>query len=290
MNRILKSGIQIFSLMGILFFSVETGIAVRAFAEGTPESVSKGHTIFSNSCEVCHTIGNGDAVGPDLKGVTSRREEQWLKNNIQHPDQMIANKDPIAIQLLEKYKSPMDNVGLKDEEVDEVIAYLKSTSTVVGTVETAAPLEKEKVIKKEATKEDISKGKALFQGEQRFFNKGPSCISCHDVRNSSVFAGGSLAKELTTAYSRLGDISTRAILKKPAFAVMRQAYKDRDLTDAEIDALTAFLENVDKEQGNQEPTDYRFKMLRGALIGLGVLFIFYFVFWFVGKRKSGGVS
>ena len=179
---------------------------------------------------------------------------------------------------------------LLDEEVDEVIAYLKSTSTVVGTVETAAPLEKEKVIKKEATKEDISKGKALFQGEQRFFNKGPSCISCHDVRNSSVFAGGSLAKELTTAYSRLGDISTRAILKKPAFAVMRQAYKDRDLTDAEIDALAAFLENVDKEQGNQEPTDYRFKMLRGALIGLGVLFIFYFAFWFVGKRKSGGVS
>lgn len=291
MNKILKVSILILSLVGVLFMVGQTPIAFAA-SDSTQASVAsnKGHAIFSNNCEACHTIGNGDAVGPDLKGVTSRRDEAWLRGNIQHPSQMIAKKDPIAMQLLAKYGSPMDDLGLSDEDVDEVIKYLKSVSTVSGIVEAGVPVAKEKVIKKEATKQEISQGRALFQGNQRFLREGPSCISCHDVRSSSVFAGGALAKDLTKVYSKLSDTGLSAILKKPSFPVMRAAYKDKDLTSEEINDLVAFLENVDKEQGNQNSTDYRQKMLLLGLEGAVILFVLYFVYWSNGKRKSGGAS
>ena len=34
-------------------------------------------------CNACHSIGEGKKIGPDLKGVTERREEAWLIKFIQ---------------------------------------------------------------------------------------------------------------------------------------------------------------------------------------------------------------
>ncbi len=79
-------------------------------------------------CTACHTIGKGKLVGPDLAGVTLRREEGWLKRQIKEPDRLIAEKDPIAMQLLQDANyMTMVPLGLSDAEVVAVIAYLKST-------------------------------------------------------------------------------------------------------------------------------------------------------------------
>lgn len=90
--------------------------------------MAEGEAIFSQTCTACHTIGKGQLVGPDLAGVTTRREESWLKRQIQEPDQLIAEKDPIAMELLKASNNvPMVPLGLKDAQVQSVIAYLKST-------------------------------------------------------------------------------------------------------------------------------------------------------------------
>jgi protein SCO1/2 len=34
--------------------------------------------IFNQRCTACHTFGKGVKVGPDLKGVTARRQRPWL--------------------------------------------------------------------------------------------------------------------------------------------------------------------------------------------------------------------
>ena len=87
-----------------------------------------GQQIFQSKCAACHTIGEGKLVGPDLAGVVSRREESWLIRQIKEPDRLIAENDPIAMQLLlEANNVPMVPLGLSDAEVTAVIAYLKST-------------------------------------------------------------------------------------------------------------------------------------------------------------------
>ncbi len=92
------------------------------------EAADTGQQIFQSLCTACHTIGKGKLVGPDLAGVTLRREEGWLKRQIKEPDRLLAENDPIAMQLLQEANNiPMVPLGLSDADVVAVIAYMKST-------------------------------------------------------------------------------------------------------------------------------------------------------------------
>ena len=57
-------------------------------------SAEKGEEIFQGNCAGCHTIGKGTLVGPDLSGVTLRREENWLIRQIK--DKIINLKKKIG--------------------------------------------------------------------------------------------------------------------------------------------------------------------------------------------------
>lgn len=91
---------------------------------------SPGQYLFSSRCTVCHTIGAGDSMGPDLQGVTKRRDRQWLSSFIAAPDQMMAKGDPIATSLKAAYRDvQMPNLRLTEEDVNALIDYLESRST-----------------------------------------------------------------------------------------------------------------------------------------------------------------
>ncbi|NMG43877.1 c-type cytochrome [Aromatoleum toluvorans] len=91
-----------------------------------------GGYLFRTRCAACHTIGRGDAVGPDLQGVTERRERAWLHRFIKTPDAVLADKDPVALELFRKYKEVrMPNLRLGDGDVDALIRYIEA-QTVPG--------------------------------------------------------------------------------------------------------------------------------------------------------------
>ncbi len=98
----------------------------RSYAElAQPPNVDAGAYLFQSRCAACHTIGKGDAVGPDLAGVTTRRARDWLVRYLRAPDQLLAEQDPIAVALLAQYKDvPMPNLRLSDGEIATVLAYL----------------------------------------------------------------------------------------------------------------------------------------------------------------------
>lgn len=89
-------------------------------------NIDKGQYLFSTRCAACHTIGNGDKVGPDLLGVTSVRDRAWIARIIAEPDKMIAEKDPLTMSLFKKYKEiPMPRLGLPEADVNTLIEFLK---------------------------------------------------------------------------------------------------------------------------------------------------------------------
>jgi cytochrome c551/c552 len=85
---------------------------------------AEGRTLFTNKgCITCHGFGK-KVIGPDLKGVATRRTAQWLEQQILHPEVM-TREDPIAHALLVEYKVPMTNQKLTPDEARKVIEYLK---------------------------------------------------------------------------------------------------------------------------------------------------------------------
>jgi protein SCO1/2 len=97
----------------------------KSYAEARPLVLGQGEYLFGSRCSACHTIGQGDKMGPDLLGITTRRDRAWLARYVAQPDKMLADGDPIAAALFEKYKDVrMPNLRLGSADVDALLTYL----------------------------------------------------------------------------------------------------------------------------------------------------------------------
>lgn len=242
------------------------------------QDADQGQQTFQTLCVMCHTVGGGRLVGPDLQGVPDRRTEEWIIDFVQHSQQMIAAGDPAAVAIFEEYGSiMMPDQPLSANEIRAVIAYLRGGAASGRTPPPAA---------EPATEEQILLGQALFQGTTRFANGGPTCNSCHEVTNDAVIGGGVLARELTTVFSRLGGPGVRAILGSPPFPVMQRAYLDKPLIDSEVVALVGFLQRADVEQSLHQPRDYGPKLFGAGAVGTVLLLGLYSLVWSGRSKRS----
>ncbi len=99
-------------------------------------NISAGENLFRTRCAACHTIGAGDIrnpekrrVGPDLFGVTEKREREWLIRFVMAPDRMLAEKDPLAMALLAAYDNvPMPDLRLNRNEVESLLTFIGEES------------------------------------------------------------------------------------------------------------------------------------------------------------------
>jgi protein SCO1/2 len=112
--------------------------------------IPMGENLFRTRCAACHTIGEGDIlemddlrVGPDLLGVTQKRDPEWLARWLAEPEKMLAEKDPIIMELYAKYQNlAMPNMRLNEVEVAALIEYMDAESRRIGAVRLTATAEK----------------------------------------------------------------------------------------------------------------------------------------------------
>jgi mono/diheme cytochrome c family protein len=93
--------------------------------ETVDEALAKtGMEVFEAKCTACHKMGKR-FVGPDLAGVTDRREPEWIMNMILNPEGMVAENEA-AKALLAEYLSPMANQSLTEDEARSILEYFRT--------------------------------------------------------------------------------------------------------------------------------------------------------------------
>jgi hypothetical protein len=127
-------------------------------------------------------------------------------------------------------------------------------------------------------------GKKYFEGTIRFKNSGPSCISCHSIKNDNLINGGLLAKDLTDVYTRLGD-GISAWLMAPSFPAMATSYQNNPLTENERLRLTEFFKYTNDVKSGQNASKGYDTMLMAGVSGLVGILILISLLWFQRKRK-----
>jgi nitrite reductase (NO-forming) len=103
-----------------------------------PDAVA-GKLAFESKCLACHSIGEGRKLGPDLAGVSKRRDRAWLGRWLKEPEKMLQS-DAAAQALLKEYNNvPMPNQSLGDAEIRQYLRYFEWVDAQpAGSVKPAA--------------------------------------------------------------------------------------------------------------------------------------------------------
>jgi cytochrome c2 len=101
--------------------------AFSATAE-KPTAFQRHAATFMSKCAKCHTIGRGNRVGPDLRGVAERREKDWLIGFMLDPEAYL-DSDPAAKKMLEEFNGVrMEAQGLSRDDAEGILEYIQAAS------------------------------------------------------------------------------------------------------------------------------------------------------------------
>ncbi|MDZ4842974.1 MAG: SCO family protein [Hyphomicrobium aestuarii] len=116
-------------------------VAVEALpTTNEPPKNQPGEALFAKACASCHAIGKGAVVGPNLAGLSERRERDWLIKFIRSPSRMHREKDPIALELAARYPVVrMPSLQLSESDVEDLLAYIEARSYAFQSADMKGP-------------------------------------------------------------------------------------------------------------------------------------------------------
>ncbi|MCF8244158.1 MAG: cytochrome c [Saprospiraceae bacterium] len=264
-----------FQLLSIFFGLLLTAQAIA-------QNGSETEALFKTKCAICHTIGKGKLVGPDLANVHDRQTEEWMLKFIKSSQSLIKSGDSTAVALFEaNNKMVMPDPMISDDEIRTLLSYIKENSGGAGVAEPYVS------IIKDATSEDLQNGKSLFEGRKRLANGGPSCITCHNGLANTFFNENSYSKkDLSASFANLGEQGVRAILENPPYPVMKQAFAKEKIAPQEVHDLLVFISSANAGSTVQAQSNLPSGFLLYGLLGAGALIILYSGFWYGRKSRS----
>lgn len=101
--------------------------------ESAPEGgdAAQGKSLFNSQCAACHKLDN-NSIGPPLRGVTERRDMEWLHAWITNSSALIASGDQDAVEIYEEYNQtampPFPQ--LSEQDIDNILAYTAQPKAV----------------------------------------------------------------------------------------------------------------------------------------------------------------
>lgn len=217
------------------------------------------HRAFTTLCASCHTIGGGDALGPDLEDVTDRRDRAWLLAFMRSPEEMIAKGDPNARALYETFGRVMPDQSFTREELERLLDYIAAGGPATVPAEATEP-----------DRQEI--GRRLFHGLRRFENRGAACSLCHSLGADG--AGASLGGSLHGPGRSYAGAELANALRYPTTPLMRSLYGDRTLTSEEAASVAAYLtarrppEAAERPEASAAASAPLLGLLTGVLLGL----------------------
>ncbi|WKN44591.1 PQQ-dependent sugar dehydrogenase [Tunicatimonas pelagia] len=121
-----------------LFFLTSCGSSQsqEASAQDSPEvsfvrdelSVQHGQELFNQHCAACHNFQETN-IGPNLSGVTSSVDKDWLVSFISNAPEMIDSGDERAQQLFKKYNLYMPAFTMLDnQQIEHILGFIHKFS------------------------------------------------------------------------------------------------------------------------------------------------------------------
>ncbi|MCB9263316.1 MAG: cytochrome c [Flavobacteriales bacterium] len=102
----------------------ETETEQPADTKGGNAYAGEGLVTNAAKCGQCHKTTDEKLIGPGLKGVTTRRSDDWIRSMIKDPAGWVQT-DPDAKKLFEEYNNvPMTPIEVTDAEIEDILAYL----------------------------------------------------------------------------------------------------------------------------------------------------------------------
>jgi mono/diheme cytochrome c family protein len=189
--------------------------------------------VFNLQCAGCHSVGQGEVVGPDLKGVTARRDRLWLHSFIRSSQTLVVKGEKTAVALFARYRKKMPDHDFSDGDIDRLLAFIAAGGPRMpeGELRRAST----------ATPAEVARGRGLFTGALALRHGGAACAGCHVAGGVDGWRSGSLASDLTKVYLKYQDTGLTRALAASRFPMMSAAYRGRPLPPEESFALKAFL-------------------------------------------------
>ena len=140
MNKnFISSACKFFSLVFVFAFINFTSSAQEISTE--PAAIKAGEGLFNANCKACHAVKR-KLVGPALGGVQDRAPSiQWIKDFVHNSSAVIKSGDDYAVKLYNEYNKTQMTAftSLKDEDIMNILAYVKAENEKVEEVAAPAP-------------------------------------------------------------------------------------------------------------------------------------------------------
>jgi glucose/arabinose dehydrogenase/cytochrome c2 len=90
--------------------------------------VQEGMVVFNQNCASCHNFNSAE-IGPNLAGITSKMDKEWIKAFIQNPQKMIQKGDERALAKFEKFGVYMPAFDhLEEKDLENLLAFIHKFS------------------------------------------------------------------------------------------------------------------------------------------------------------------